>query len=63
MTITELEDHVSELQEYNADNTNLNPEVKPENKILTKDVLLPSQNIANNYYQNENEMHHHPSQV
>jgi hypothetical protein len=57
-TITELKQHVSELQENIVDNSDLNQ----ENIIPTKDEIPPP-NIAINYNKNENEKHHYPSQV
>lgn len=61
---TRLNEFTSEFKDNNVDNTNLNPEVRLEDIISTNDVLMPPQNIAINYRQNENEMLHlHPPHV
>jgi predicted nuclease with TOPRIM domain len=60
---TKLNEFTSEFKDNNVDNINRNPEVILEDIISTNDVLMPPQNIANNYHQNENEMLHPPPHV
>jgi hypothetical protein len=54
---------MSEFQDNNVCNINLNPEVKQEDISSANDALISSQNIAINDHKSENEMHHYHSQV
>jgi hypothetical protein len=55
-----LKQQVSEFQDINADNTNLNSEVKL-NGIPTNDSIVQPPNMEINYHQIEHEIHHfHP---
>ena len=62
-TTTGLEQQLSELREINADNINLNPEVKQEEVIFTNDVFIPPPNMIINYHQNENEIPSYPTKA
>ena len=52
-TTTEPKRYVSELQENNAYNDNLNPEIKQEEIIFTNDKSIPSSNMVIDYLPNE----------
>ncbi|MGA7368275.1 MAG: hypothetical protein WBX01_04045 [Nitrososphaeraceae archaeon] len=54
-TTTELEEHLSKLTGNNTDNTNLIPEIKQEDLVLTNGISAPQTDISINYHQNENE--------
>ncbi|MGA7369610.1 MAG: helix-turn-helix domain-containing protein [Nitrososphaeraceae archaeon] len=55
--------HPAEVQENNLYNDNLNLEIEQEDVIFTTDIFIPPSNMAVNYHQNEDEMHHYHSQV
>ncbi|MGA7370338.1 MAG: hypothetical protein WBX01_14515 [Nitrososphaeraceae archaeon] len=55
-TTTELEEHLSKLTGNNTDNTNLIPEIKQEDLVLTNGISAPQPDISINYNQNENEI-------
>jgi hypothetical protein len=60
--LTELQQHLAELQENNAYDDNLNLEVKQENIVSTNDEFMPQPNMVIDYHQN-NKALHYPSQV
>jgi hypothetical protein len=62
-TTTELQHYLAELQENDAYNDNLNPEVKQQNIISTDDILMPQQENAIFYHLNENGIFPHHSRV
>jgi predicted transcriptional regulator len=60
---TRFNESLSQFQGNDSDITNLNPEVKQEDVISTKDVLIQPPNVVTNYHHNENEtLHYSPSQ-
>jgi Bacterial regulatory proteins, luxR family len=60
-TLDGLKQQVSEFQDINANNTNLNSEVKLDGISANNSIEQPPPNTAINYHQIEHELHHfHP---
>jgi chromosome segregation ATPase len=60
-TLAGLKQQVSEFQDINADNTDLNRDVKLEDIVPTNDASIQRSNMANNHQNENNELHHfHP---
>jgi hypothetical protein len=56
-TLAGLKQQVSEFQDINADNTDLNRDVKLEDIVPTNDASIQRSNMANNHQNENNELY------